>query len=825
MPTADDVIVEFEARVSGYEADLKRAARTFDQTTKVQEARMAAFERRIKAGVGRIGAALGGLATLATAREFLRLVDASKQIEAQLRLATRESGNFGQAQEDVRRIAMQTRSGLEETANLYAVFQRDSAALGITQLEAARATETLTKSFVISGASAAETTGATRQLIQGLQSGTLRGDEFNSVMEQAPRLQKLFAAALGVSKGELRGMAEDGKITAAALVDALTNTKFTKGIDAEFRELPVTFDQAMQQVETAATITFGAFDRGGGFSQMLSNFFMDGADGFADLEQAAVETGIDIRSTFEGLANVFEPLVDAARSAFGEIGGEAMTLADRIRPLLSDIDSITGYMQDNGYLPWIVNKLGGNMSLRTNLLGRFNEAQAQAEAQRRGALAEQALADMWRGYDVMGNRVAPAATSGGGGSSGSKKPNRRRDPSAETLAARAERERLAAIREEGEKQRDLLDLQDDLIAARAALATAAEDVARFELQQLGNEQAARLSELQTQKRLGELSQQEYDIRAAALAEEIDLRRQGVERQRDEAVADRDLRQQQDMAALQSDALLAQADIADTLDQRRLLENSALAIQQEIERALLEQAIAEGRIADAAEARRLLAERQSAETTGQERRNQGPLADYLDSTKDPKTRAEQAAVRELENVRDGLAEGLAEQLGTKNEFVKSLFSIFLDQVIFRPLAETLRDAGGGGLLGGLFSFASGLLGGGGGSSGVGRGARAIGGPVRAGVPYVTGENGRELFVPQQNGVIVPNHRLSPTAAGTTVISAPQYDLRGAMVTEHVLAELDRRSRMHASEAYSRAVSTAARQAPGAVRSAQRYGSGR
>lgn len=703
MAEIDPVILELRAENARYRADLRSSTQLVTRELGQQERAVQRLERQFSRAGSAMASALAGVATIATAREILRLVDAGKQIEAQLRLATRESGSFAKAQEDVRRIAMSTRSGLEETAQLYATFQRTSLQLGITQEQSARATETVTKAFQISGASAAEAAGGLRQFLQGLQSGALRGEELNSVLENAPRLAKLLADGLGVTVGQLRALGAEGDLAADKLINALTNKKFTDGIDAEFRELPVTFDQAMQQVENAATITFSAFDRGGGFSQMLANFVTDGANGFADLEQAAVDTGIDIRSTFEGLANAFDPMLSSAREIFGLIESDARTLADRIRPLLGEIDTITSNARTSFWdslMPGEQERLPG-----TNLLERFNEGQAAAERRRRGELGEQFIADMFRGRDVFGNRIAPAVT--GGGAVAADKPKRpgRRGPSAEAIAARVERERLQGIRDEGEKQQDLLRVQDDIIAARSALATAAEDAQRFELQQLGIEQAGRLAQLWTQKRIGELTDEEYQVRAAGLAEEINLRRQRAQQVADEAALDQrrdDLRAWADQQALQSDVLQAQADIADTLEQRRFLEQSALGIQQEIERALLEQAIAEGKVADAAQARELLGQRQAAETAGLEKDNQGTLGRYLDDTADPKTAAEEAAVREIQSVRDGLVDGLTEQLGTKNELIKSMLSMFLDQVLFRPIAQALQGAGGGGGLVSLLS---------------------------------------------------------------------------------------------------------------------------
>src|SRR3546814_5986254 len=75
-------------------------------------------------------------------------------------------------------------------------------------------------------------------------------------------LARLLADSLDVPVGSLRAMAEQGELTADKLLRALTDTKFTASIDAEFKQMPVTFDQAMTQVHNAAIVTFGAFDQG-----------------------------------------------------------------------------------------------------------------------------------------------------------------------------------------------------------------------------------------------------------------------------------------------------------------------------------------------------------------------------------------------------------------------------------------------------------------------------------------------------------------------------------------------------------------------------------
>lgn len=330
--------VTLGANTAQYEAGMRRAQATARRTgTDISRS----LDQARRTTVIAFRAMAGAAATFGLAqgvRAIMGYIDAAKQLEAQLRLATRESGNFAQAQSDVRRIAAETRSGIEETANLYAAFQRNARELGITQEQAARATQTVSEAFQISGATAAEAAGGLRQFLQGIQSGTLRGEELNSVLENAPRLARLLADALGVTIGQLRAMGAEGELTADKLIRALTDRRFTAGIDAEFRELPITFDQAMTQVHNAAVVAFGAFDRGGQFSQALVNFAGQGAISFEEIERYAFETGQEIRAIMSGLANVFEPMGMGASNVFEFIRNEAIGLRRGLEDILGSWD-------------------------------------------------------------------------------------------------------------------------------------------------------------------------------------------------------------------------------------------------------------------------------------------------------------------------------------------------------------------------------------------------------------------------------------------------------------------------------------------------------
>jgi tape measure domain-containing protein len=413
---ADRVIVELEAKLDRYDANVRRAEQTFANATGSIEKNAGLVTK----ATGAMGAALAGLSVAALAREFLRFADASKSIDAQLRLATRSFGTFAQAQADAERIAATTRNGLTETTSLYGNLLRATQQLGGTQDQASRATETFSKALKIGGADTAEAAAATLQFGQALASGVLRGDEFNSIAEASPRILQLLADALGVSRGAIRGLAEQGKLTSDVLFKSLTDRKFTAGIDDEFKTLPVTFGEAMQAVENAATITIGAFDRGGEFSTALANFVTDGAGGFESLGSKAEQFGADTRAVIAGLANVFDPLGTNGGAVFDALGVKVYSVTDQIRSLLGSIDKVYNFYADADNigtriensvkrgLNRAIDRAGGGEHFQekqlkgSNLLGNFDAGQRRSAAYSRREASVRRLEG--QGYVVPRNR-------------------------------------------------------------------------------------------------------------------------------------------------------------------------------------------------------------------------------------------------------------------------------------------------------------------------------------------------------------------------------------------------------------------------------------
>ncbi|MCP3679335.1 MAG: tape measure protein, partial [Gammaproteobacteria bacterium] len=189
-------------------------------------------------------------------RQFVKLTDTYTGINDKLKLVTNGTKELKQRQQELFDIAQKSRSSFQSTAELYARLSRSTKELNVSNKDLLTVTDSINKAFLVSGASSEEASNAIRQLSQGLAAGALRGDEFNSVAEQAPRLQEAIAASLGVTVGELRALAAEGKITSKVIIDAMTGQ--AKTINDEFAQLTPTFGQVGQTLENTLLQIVGA---------------------------------------------------------------------------------------------------------------------------------------------------------------------------------------------------------------------------------------------------------------------------------------------------------------------------------------------------------------------------------------------------------------------------------------------------------------------------------------------------------------------------------------------------------------------------------------
>ncbi|MGO1069719.1 tape measure protein [Lysobacter sp. CA199] len=255
------------ARVFGNEAEGagRRASKGFDQTRNSvvaigRQLDQAKTQLLAFVGLQSAGDAVGGL---------VRAADGYANLSAKIKLATTSQAAFNLAEEAVFAISQRTSTQLDATATL---FGRLSSALkdqGGSQREVLGLTETINKALAVSGATAAETSSVIVQLSQAFAAGRLSGDEFNSINDAGPRLMKALADSMGVTTGELKALAEAGKLTSDQLRIAFSGDQ-AKKIAAEFSQLPLTIERSLVQLDNAFTRFIGQQDRASGVSAAVA---------------------------------------------------------------------------------------------------------------------------------------------------------------------------------------------------------------------------------------------------------------------------------------------------------------------------------------------------------------------------------------------------------------------------------------------------------------------------------------------------------------------------------------------------------------------------
>lgn len=214
------------------------------------------------------GAAIGGQLLGGMAGDVARTADAWANLSARMRIVVGDGEATDKALQAVVDVATRTGSALEDVGGLFTKLAQAGKDAGLsTQAATQQAlglTEAIGQATQISGASAEASQAAITQLTQALGSGTLRGDEFNSVLEQAPRLARALADGLGVTTGELRKLAEAGQLTSQTVITALQGQSAT--LQAEFNKLPPTIGRALTNLSSQWTEYVGRVDQANGIS-------------------------------------------------------------------------------------------------------------------------------------------------------------------------------------------------------------------------------------------------------------------------------------------------------------------------------------------------------------------------------------------------------------------------------------------------------------------------------------------------------------------------------------------------------------------------------
>lgn len=193
---------------------------------------------------GLLKTALASIAVVKTAKQAINMSDEYADMHARLDMIRDGTQTTEQLQKSIYTSAQRTGSAYTTMANGVAKMRMQAGDVFQNNGETIAFLETMNKSFVVGGASIEEQKSAMLQLTQAMVSGKLQGDELRSLAETSPALIQAIANKLGVSRGEVKKLGADGKITADIVKTAMLEASDT--IDKQFRNMPLTWGRAWQ---------------------------------------------------------------------------------------------------------------------------------------------------------------------------------------------------------------------------------------------------------------------------------------------------------------------------------------------------------------------------------------------------------------------------------------------------------------------------------------------------------------------------------------------------------------------------------------------------
>jgi tape measure domain-containing protein len=300
-------------------------------------------------GLNALSSAMAALGLGLGIKELADTADAYTTLAARIKIAVGETGNVKDAMAGVQSVALQTNSNLDATAQLFAKLNDVGKTMGLTQNQVLDLTKTVNQAIQLGGGSAQASEAAITQLSQALQSGVLRGDEFNSIMEQAPGISQALAASLGVTTGELRKMAEEGKLSSQTVVNALKDQ--ADEIDAKFGQFPKTIGQALQNIKTQWEIVVGEFNAESGASAVVVNALQIIGDNLGVLKTLFNDIGDGIgwvsdqfgsidASTIDEVRNTLSMAYDTVKDLAQSIGEMGVTAWEAFKSVLDSVSPV-----------------------------------------------------------------------------------------------------------------------------------------------------------------------------------------------------------------------------------------------------------------------------------------------------------------------------------------------------------------------------------------------------------------------------------------------------------------------------------------------------
>ncbi|MEE6042067.1 tape measure protein [Avibacterium paragallinarum] len=193
---------------------------------------------------------IGGYFAMVAGGNVIKIADDWAAVDSRVKLATKSAEEHKHALDEIFAISQRSGQDYLASADLFSKVNRNAGDLGLSLDDTLNLTEIIGQTMTIGGGDPAAQQAALMQLGQALGSGALRGDELNSIIEQAPRLANAIADSFGVPIGQLKDLGKEGKLTSKELAQGLLRQ--AEKIQKEFDQMPKTFGRGMTLLRNKA---------------------------------------------------------------------------------------------------------------------------------------------------------------------------------------------------------------------------------------------------------------------------------------------------------------------------------------------------------------------------------------------------------------------------------------------------------------------------------------------------------------------------------------------------------------------------------------------
>ena len=301
-----------ETGIKPVEHAVQKVAKSFDEAAKSAEGFGASSAAVAKGGVAAFAIIKAWEMVAANIGKAIEAADEYTRIESRLRQLSGGASGAVELQKELYTVAQESRQSFVELANTYAQVARATQDLGISQSELMNITKTVSQAVSLSGSSTQAAQAAMVQFSQAMASGTLRGEELNSIMEQTPRLAQAIAQGMGIGIGELRRLGAQGELTAQQVLGAIA--KSAGDIDREFKSMTPTIADGFTKLGNSAKNFIDVLNDATGASKALYRV-LNSLSGAMDFTAKNVATGVQNAKT-----GVLEAEIGRLKNQIGSLG-------------------------------------------------------------------------------------------------------------------------------------------------------------------------------------------------------------------------------------------------------------------------------------------------------------------------------------------------------------------------------------------------------------------------------------------------------------------------------------------------------------------------